>query len=116
MSVEHIRAALQKPAPRLQVPSAGADTPTFHIEVRQPLFVVPPLPEEKPFDPTFGLPSLGELFMGGIQKVGSSVAKYKRGRAERHARRTVDDELAAFCAANRCVMPPAPQDGKPAQP
>lgn len=107
VSLERIRAGLQRPTSKVQWQAPAETNPTFRIEVRQPLFVVPPLREEKPFDPTFGLPSLGELFMGGVEKIHSTAVRYKRGRAERHARRKVDDDLAAFCAERGCVTPPA---------
>ena len=115
VSLERIRAGLQRPASRVQWQTPAETTPTFRLEVRQPLFVVPPLVEEKPFDPTFGLPSLGELFMGGIEKIHSTAVQYKRGRAERHARKKVDDDLAAFCAASKCTPQPVTEssDSKP---
>ena len=103
VSMERIRAALQQPPPlNLSVPST--DIPTFRLEVREQLFVVKPT-EEKPFDPTFGLPSLGELFMDGVAKIHSAVVDYKHGRAERRARSEVDDALAAFCAERECPAP-----------
>jgi hypothetical protein len=43
-----------------------------------------------------------ELLMGGIRKIRSAVVTYKRGRAERRARKEVADALAAFCAARGC--------------
>jgi hypothetical protein len=115
VSLERIRAGLQRPASHVQWQAPAETTPTFRIEVRQPLFVVPPLVEEKPFDPTFGLPSLGELFMGGIEKIRTTAVQYKRGRAERRARKKVDDDLAAFCAASKCTPQPVtePSDSKP---
>ena len=73
----------------------------FHVEVRERPFLLEPL-EEKPFDPTYGLPSLGELVMGGIGKIRSAV----HGRAERRARKEVDDALASFCAVNDCPAGP----------
>jgi hypothetical protein len=54
--------------------------------------------EKKPIDPTYGLPTIDELFMDGVQKIRSA----KRGRAERRARKEVEDALAAFCATNVC--------------
>ena len=110
VSLERIRTGLQRPASHVQWQAPPESTPTFRIEVRQPLFVVPPLAEEKPFDPTFGLPSVGELFMAGIEKARSSIVQAKRGHAERRARKKVDGELTAFCAANDC---PAPSVGPP---
>jgi hypothetical protein len=108
VSIERIRAGLKQQAPLLQLAVVSGDTPTFHVEVRERLFVLEPL-DEKPFDPTFGLPSAGALLMTGIEKIRSTAVRYKRGRAERRARREVDDALAAFCAAREC---PAPVTGK----
>jgi hypothetical protein len=103
VSIERIRAALKR-QPLLQIPPQPGDTPTFRIEVQGRLSVLPPI-DDKPFDPTFGLPSVGELLMGGVQKIGSAVVDYKRRRAERRARKEVDDALAAFCAVHECPMP-----------
>jgi hypothetical protein len=74
------------------------------VEVRQRLSVLQPVDEE-PFDPTFGLPSAGQLMMSGIGKIQSKVVKYKRGRADRRARKEVEDALAAFCAIHDCTTP-----------
>jgi hypothetical protein len=106
VSVERIRAALKRPPPLLQIPAPSADTPTFRIEVQGRFSDLQPV-DDKPFDPTFGLPSLGELLMGGVQKIGSAVVDYKRRRAERRARKEVDDALAAFCAVYECPTPDA---------
>ena len=73
------------------------DQPTFRVEIREPVLDLPPI-EEQPFDPTYGLPSAGELLMRGIGKIQSSIVKYKRSRAERRARKEVEDALAAFFA------------------
>jgi hypothetical protein len=104
VSMERIRAALKQPPPLLQVPGPSADIPTFRIEVRARLSVRQPI-DEKPFDPTFGLPSAGELLMNGIEKIRSAAVRYKRGRAERRARKEVEDALAAFCAVRECPTP-----------
>jgi hypothetical protein len=101
VSMERIRAALKQPPPLLQVPAPSGNIPTFRIEVRERLLVPPPI-DEKPFDPTFGLPSAGELLMNGIEKIRLSAVHYKRGRAERRARKEVEDALAAFCAVREC--------------
>ena len=100
VSMERIRAAL-KEQPLLRVPALSGDVPTFYVEVRERLPVLQPV-DEKPFDPTFGLPSVGELMMGGLEKIRSAVVNYKRGRAERRARQEVEDALVAFCAARGC--------------
>ena len=104
VSMERIRAALRQPPPILRAPAPSGDRPTFHVEVRQRLFVLQPS-DETPFDPTFGLPSLGELLMTGIENIRSAAADYKRRRAERRARKEVDGALAAFCAVRECSTP-----------
>ena len=100
-SIERIRAALKEPPPLLRVPAPSGDMPTFYVEVRERLPFLQPV-DENPFDPTFGLPSAGELMMGGIEKIRSAVVNSKRGRAERRARKEVEDALAAFCATRGC--------------
>ena len=101
VSLERIRAGLKDPPPLLQILAPSGDTPTFRAEVQAGLSFLQPINEE-PFDPTYGLPSVGELLMGGIGKIHSAVVTYKRGRAERRARKEVEDALAAFCAARAC--------------
>jgi len=103
VSLERIRAGLKAPPPLLQIPSPSGDTPTFRVEVQAGLPLLQPIVEE-PFDPTYGLPSVGELLMGGIGKIHSAVVTYKRSRAERRARKEVADALAAFCATRSCQM------------
>jgi hypothetical protein len=103
VSMERIRAGLNQPPSLLQVPPSG-DTPTFRIEVRERPFVLQAI-DEKPFDPTFGLPSVGELLMSGIESIRSAAVDYKRRRAERRARTEVDGALAAFCAVRECSKP-----------
>ena len=104
VSMDRIRAGLNQPPTRLQIPPPSADLPTFRIEVREPLFTLEPVDEE-PSDPTMGLPSMGELLMNGIEHIRSAVVDYKRGRAERRARKEVDGALAAFCAVRECTAP-----------
>jgi hypothetical protein len=104
VSLDRIRAALEKSPPLLQVPAPSDASPTFRVEVREQVLDLQPL-EEKPFDLTYGLPSAGELLMGGIVKIQSSIVKYKRGRAERRARKEVEGALAAFCASRGCPPP-----------
>src|SRR5438045_1125261 len=89
-SLERIRAALEKPAPILWLPAVSAATPTFRIEIRQAPSMLRPV-EEESFDPTFGLPSVGELLMGGVAKIQSAAVHYKRGRAKRRVQREVDE-------------------------
>ena len=101
VSLERIRAALNEPPPILEVPPPSDDMPTFRAEVREPLSLLQTV-DERPFDPTFGLPSVGELMAGGIGKIRSSAVNYKRSRAERRARQEVAEALAAFCAARGC--------------
>jgi hypothetical protein len=103
-SVERIRAALSQPPPVLRVPASSADTLTFHVEVTAPLLLLEPI-DDKPFDPTFGLPSIQELVGRGVGKIGSAAVNYKRRRAQRRAQREVDDALAAFCGAQPCPTP-----------
>jgi hypothetical protein len=99
VSLERIRAALKASPPLLGVPASSDDAATFRVEVRKLVLDLPPL-EEQPFDLTYGLPSAGELLMRGIGKIQSSIVNYKRGRAERRARKEVEDALAAFFAYN----------------
>ena len=106
VSIDRIRAALQQQPSPLQLPASSGDLATFHIEVQGQPFVFRPV-DEKPFDPTFGLPSIGELVMGGIEKIRSTAVAYKRSRAERRARKAVEDDLAAFRAARGCPTPGA---------
>ncbi len=101
VSLEPIRAALAAPPPILPVPAPAAGIPTFRVVVRQPMWALQP-EEAEAFDPTWGLPSAGELIAGGIGKIGSAVSGYKRHRAERRARKEVQDALAAFCAVREC--------------
>jgi hypothetical protein len=100
-SLERIRAGLKESPPLLRIPAPSDEMPTFQVEVLGILPLLQPV-EEIPFDPTFGLPSVGELLMGGIGKIRSAVVNYKRGRAEHRARKEVEDALAAFCAARGC--------------
>ena len=103
VSLERIRAALKLPPPVLQVPAPSGDMPTFRAEVQEPLNLLETV-DEKPFDPTLGLPSVGELMAGGIGKIRSAAVNYKRSRAERRARQEVAEALAAFCAARGCPV------------
>ena len=104
VSMERIRAGLKQPPSLLQLPPPSGDTATFRIEVRARSLVLQPI-DEKPFDPTFGLPSVGELLMDGIENIRSAAVDYKRRRAERRARKEVDGALAAFCAVRECSTP-----------
>ena len=101
VSMERIRAALKEQPPLLGVSAPSGDMPTFRVEVRERLRVMQPV-DENPFDPTFGLPPIGELMMDGIEKIRSAVVNYQRSRAERRARKEVEDVLAAFCAIHSC--------------
>jgi hypothetical protein len=102
VSLDRIREGLSRPPPMLDVaaPPGDAPAPTFRLEVRASPFVLRS-PDERAFDPTYGLPSVGQLLMTGIEK----AADYKRRRAERRARQEVADALAAFCAARQCTPP-----------
>ena len=103
-SLNRIRAALSEQPPLLRVPAPDSDTPTFHVDVGELQAELQSL-DERRFDPTFGLPSVGELMMDGIEKIRSTVVNYKRGRAERRAQKQVRDALAAFCAIRGCPPP-----------
>jgi len=102
VSLDRIRDGLSRPPSILAdaAPSGDLATPTFHVDIRASPFVLQ-IPKEKAFDPTFGLPSVGELLMTGIEK----AVDYKRHRAERRARQEVADSLAAFCAVRHCSTP-----------
>lgn len=105
VSLERIRAGLREPPPVLRVvaPPVGAPpagVPTFRVEIQQ-FFNDRPI-EEDAFDPTYGLPSVGELMMGGIGKVASAAKGYKQRRTKRRAKQEVADALAEFCAVHEC--------------
>jgi hypothetical protein len=100
VSLERIRVGLKEPPPLLRIPALSGEIPTFRVEVREQPLLQPV--DEIPFDPTFGLPSVGELLMGGIGKIRTAVVNYKRGRAEQRARKEVEDALTAFCATRGC--------------
>ena len=101
-SLARIRAALAEPPTIFQAPVPSSDVPTFRVEIHQPYFDLEPS-EEETFDPTYGLPSVGELLMGGVGKIRSAAAGYKHRRARRRARKEVADALAAFCAVHECA-------------
>jgi hypothetical protein len=111
-SLARIRAALAAPQPQVLVPPPSPDVvPTFRVEVNQYFSMTAPT-DEPPFDPTWGLPSAGELMMGGIGKVRSAVSGYRKRRAKGKARKEVDDALAEFCAVYTCPAQTTPQDGR----
>jgi hypothetical protein len=58
VSIERIRAALTR-QPLLQIPPQSGDTPTFRIEVRGRLSVLPPI-DDGPLRSNLGLPSVGD--------------------------------------------------------
>ena len=102
VSLERIRAALEQP-PSIVLPSSSSgERPTFRVEVREQFFDLEPPAQDEPFDPTFGLPSAGELLMTGIDKTRAAIVGFKRRRAGHKARKEVDDALAAFCAVHGC--------------
>lgn len=109
VSLDRIRAALKEPQPVLQVPVESGKTPIFRVDVRQPIWGLRPVEDERPFDPTMGLPSAGELLIDGIGKIHSDIVKYKRGRADRRAQKEVADALAALCALRDCPPEPTPK-------
>jgi hypothetical protein len=98
VSLERIRAALEHQPTPLQLPPSSSAVPTFRVEIRERLPILQPPTVEKPIDPTYGLPTINELILDGVEK----VRTYKRSRDERRARKEVEDALAAFCATNRC--------------
>ena len=100
-SLARIRAALEKEPPRLQVAAPSAEPPTFRVEVEQYIDLQRSV-ADPPLDPTMGIPSAGQLLVGGIGRIHSAVAGYKRGRAKRKARKEVQDAMAEFCAVNVC--------------
>ena len=98
VSMRRIRAALEHQPSPLQLPPSASAVPTFRVEIRGRLPILQPPTVEKPIDPTYGLPTINELILDGVEK----VRTYKRSRDERRARKEVEDALAAFCATNRC--------------
>jgi hypothetical protein len=105
-SLARIRAALEKAPPPLQMAPRSGEIPTFRVEVEQYIDLQRSV-DDPPLDPTMGIPSAGELLMGGIGKIHSAVVGYKRGRAKRKARKEVQDALTEFCAVHECPAPPA---------
>jgi hypothetical protein len=103
-SLQRIRAALAKGPSPFQAPLPATDPLTFHVDVRAPLIALTPI-EETPVDPTYGLPSVGQLLGEGVAKLRSAVVNYKRARARRRARQEVDAALAAFCETGQCPAP-----------
>ena len=106
-SLRRVRAALKEPPPILWVPTSGV-IPTFRVEVQQPFWNLDPIDDDQP-DPTMGLPSAGELLMGGIGKIHTAAVGYQRKRAKRRARKEVEDALSAFCAVHECPAADAPK-------
>lgn len=103
-SLARIRASLAE-QPRLQAPPPSTDVvPMFRVDVTQHFSLEDPA-DEPPFDPTWGLPSAGQLMMGGIGKLGSAISGYKKRRAKGRARKEVSDALAEFCAVQACPPP-----------
>jgi hypothetical protein len=47
--------------------------------------------------------------MDGIERIRSGVVHYKRGHAERRARKDVDAALATYCSAGGCPTSTAPK-------
>src|SRR4051812_1406674 len=43
VSIERIRAGLKEPPPLLRIPASSGDMPTFGVEVRERLLVLPPV-------------------------------------------------------------------------
>src|SRR6185295_3927855 len=75
VSLARIRAGLAAEPPQLPllpVPASLSDLPLFRVEVREQLNVLQPAVVEAPFDPTYGIPSAGELLMNGIGSIKSA--------------------------------------------
>ena len=102
VSLDRIRAGLDRPPPRLRMPAWTSEAPTFRVDVHQDYFDPRPAEPEAPLDPTLGLPSVGELLLGGVDKLRAAA----RGRARRRATKEVADALTAFCAVHDCPTPP----------
>jgi hypothetical protein len=105
-SLARIRAALEKTPTRLEIAAPSGETPTFRVAVEQYIDLVRPV-DEPPLDPTMGIPSAGELLVGGIGKIHSAVVGYTRGRARRKAKKEVREALQEFCAVHQCPAPAA---------
>src|SRR4051812_12978590 len=71
LSWGRVGAAWAQPPPRRVVPAPSLDVPTFRVEVTTQDLWNPASLDEPAFDPTWGLPSAGDLLMGGISKIGS---------------------------------------------
>lgn len=111
VSLDRIRQRLEQPTTLLPPSDSGWDaasypvpTPMFRIDIRQPMWVERP-PDDETFDPTMGLPSLGELVVGGLSKIHGATSRYRKRRAERRAREDVSEDLAAFCRLHGCTPP-----------
>ena len=101
-SLKRIRAALAEPPPILQVPPPSGEIPTFRVEVRQQAWTFDPL-DENTFDPTYGLPSVGELVVGGIGKIKSAAVNYRHGAYQAsNSVRSASDEAAGAPGSRRC--------------
>jgi hypothetical protein len=123
VSVSHIRAALDRPAPlRLTVP---APKPTYRVQIREHLLYSPNLlgPVEQLWSTTTGPPPPGGLYayeqrqrlgqlsqplylvdllsIGGAIK--NAITNARRSGAEKAAREDVQRALAEFCATHECT-------------
>ena len=104
-SVEHVRAALEKPPSLLELAHRKADF-TVHVEQRRPLqeiFDTPPWAT----DPVgWQPPGLGFDILGLFRYVAKEAADAKRGHDERLAREEVRDSIADYCSAqpNRATI------------
>src|SRR5439155_13540084 len=98
-SVEHIRAALEKPPTRLTLVDRKPDF-SVHIEKKRPMqdiFEIPPwqLPPIGWQPPAWGT---GINLMSVVAYVAKNIADAKRGHDERKAREEVQQSIAEWCA------------------
>jgi len=99
-SVEHVRAALEKPPSRLTLTERKADF-SVTIEKKRPMqdiFEIPPwqLPPIGWQPPAWGT---GINLLSLVSYVAKNIADAKRGHDERKAREEVQQSIADWCAA-----------------
>ena len=99
-SIEHVRAALEKPPSRLTLIDRKPDF-SVHIEKKRPMqdiFEIPPwqLPPIGWQPPAWGT---GINLLSLVSYVAKNIADAKRGHDERKAREEVQQSIAEWCAA-----------------
>jgi len=97
-SVERVRAALERPAPRLMLTDRKPDF-TLHIEARHPLHDVFESPPWALPHVGWRPPPVGFDLLSVVRYVAKSVADAKRGHDERLARDEVQRAIMDYCAA-----------------